>query len=249
MKKIDCPQCQTIKISVNEVCEVCGYKYEYESPVLDSSHAKTSNIKIAAIFTIGIILLCGLFFGYKFYQNEVEERRIAEELRIINLEKKKHAAIEKEKQITIEKAEKKQLEETKAFAEKARSISNDMVVMAATSEKVIKAISGMWKTSIYNNKPGKKLDINKIIKMTMSIYKKDIEFIKDTSRYIGLRLRGLTPPKGKESDHQKLKDLYIIFTDYADMATRPSGTFRSYTEKKNNLTAKVSTGIKELGMM
>jgi len=130
------------------------------------------------------------------------------------------------------------------FSAFVASVTGDMLEMAITSEKVISSIIEQWRIAIDNRS-----DFNSAIKMVMRMKSVDIDALKLASKDITEKLRLMSPPEGKEADYQQLKNIYLLFNKYANMAISPSGSLLSYTTSNNELVTEVQSAIKELEMM
>ena len=59
----------------------------------------------------------------------------------------------------------------------------------------------------------------------------------------------MNPPEGKDREFQRLKELYLLFDRYADMAVSPTGSLQTYSEQNGKLTVEIKSAIKELELM
>lgn len=94
-----------------------------------------------------------------------------------------------------------------------------------------------------------KRDFNEAIHSTRMIREKEIESIEKMTTELGQEIRTITPPEGKEKDYQRVKEIYLLFNKYAEMAISPSGSLQTYSEQNNTLTVEIKSAIKELELM
>jgi len=77
----------------------------------------------------------------------------------------------------------------------------------------------------------------------------EISSIKELSESIAIDIKKMNPPEGKEKDFQRLKELYLLFNKFADMAVSPSGSFQTYSQQNSALTVEIKSAIRELELM
>jgi hypothetical protein len=131
------------------------------------------------------------------------------------------------------------------FAEMVGSVSTDLVGLAIESESLITEIKETWRRAIFE----KPTDFNIALAELMETRQRKITDIRQTTENIAGRLKGMTPPSGKERDFQRLKELYLLFYKYAEMAHSPSGNFQTYSQKTQELNIEIKSAIREMDMV
>ncbi len=132
-----------------------------------------------------------------------------------------------------------------AFTKQLDGISGEMVVMLGLSVNVIKAIEKEWRLCIKSPNP----DINRMIRTTLVEHRDKVFKIEDLSKKIAKDLRGMSAPESQKERLKRMKELYILFDEYAQFAISPSGSFISYSRAVRELSTKTSAGVKELQIM
>ena len=135
----------------------------------------------------------------------------------------------------------------KAFSALIVSISGKMIKLAIDSENVVDEINKAWREAIFSEH--REHDFNDAIKEIRLKRADDITSIKNLSNDISEEIKKMVPPGGKEKDFQRLKELYLLFNKYADMAISPSGSLQTYSQQNNQLSTEIKSAIKELEMM
>ena len=125
------------------------------------------------------------------------------------------------------------------------SISGKLIKLAIDSEDVVDEINKAWREAIFS----KPRDFNEAIMEIRLKRAADISAISKLSTNISDEIKKMTPPNGKEKDFQRLKELYLLFNKYADMAASPSGSLQSYSQQNSQLATEIKSAIKELEMM
>jgi len=133
------------------------------------------------------------------------------------------------------------------FSILSRAESEKMIKLAIMSEDVVEEINKAWREAIFSEH--RKRDFNYAIMEVRGKRVTDILSIESLSKEIGEDIKKMNPPEGKEKDYQRLKELYLLFNKYADMAVTPSGSLQTYSQQKSELTVEIKSAIKELEMM
>jgi predicted GIY-YIG superfamily endonuclease/DNA-directed RNA polymerase subunit RPC12/RpoP len=243
-----CPKCGTERqqeegMTPSYECPSCGIiyaKYEkilkQQKTIKDTPAIKASDINspqptiqkpkkklVNPIIVVSVIIALVIsFIGYKFYSN-IEKR---------------NAEIAKEEQ---------KLQADREFSALVLAISGKMIELAIDSETVVDEINRAWREAIFS-KDGKR-DFNDAIMEVKRIRAYDISSIKSLKNEIAEEIKKMTPPVGKEKDYQRLKELYLLFNKYADMAVTPSGSLQAYSQQNSELTVEIKSAVKELEMM
>jgi len=250
-----CPKCGTERqqeegMTPSYECPSCGIiyaKYEkilkQQKTIKDTPAIKASDINspqptiqkpkkklVNPIIVVSVIIALVIsFIGYKLYSN-IEKRNADIE--------KRNAEIAKEEQ---------KLQADREFSALVLAISGKMIELAIDSETVVDEINRAWREAIFS-KDGKR-DFNDAIMEVKRIRAYDISSIKSLKNEIAEEIKKMTPPVGKEKDYQRLKELYLLFNKYADMAVTPSGSLQAYSQQNSELTVEIKSAVKELEMM
>lgn len=78
--KIECPQCHTVKIGLNEICDVCGYKaVGTDFPVSAEPEINPQKIEARKIFIFFVVALTLLvcLSGIAAYKNNIKKAELA----------------------------------------------------------------------------------------------------------------------------------------------------------------------------
>jgi hypothetical protein len=84
------------------------------------------------------------------------------------------------------------------------------------SQIVVDDINTQWHDAVFSEY--NKRDFNVVIAEVRVKRSKEISAIKELFEGIGSDIKTMNPPDGKERDFQRLKELYLLFNKYADMA-------------------------------
>jgi len=133
------------------------------------------------------------------------------------------------------------------FSTFIKSVSIKMITLAIDSESVVDEINREWREAIYSDY--NKRDFNEAIIEVRTKRFNTISSIKKLSEDIAQSIKNITPPPIMESDYKRLKELYLLFNKYADMAISPSGSLQTYSSQNNELSVEIKSAIKELEMM
>jgi hypothetical protein len=133
------------------------------------------------------------------------------------------------------------------FSALVRAESGKMIKLAIISEDVVAEINKAWREAIFSEY--RKRDFNYAIMEVREKRAADILSIESLSKEIGEDIKKMNPPEGKEKDCQRLKEIYLLFNKYADMAVTPSGSLQTYSQQNSEITVKIKSAIKELEMM
>ena len=145
-------------------------------------------------------------------------------------------------------AKKKKQDQLNKFDHELGPICSELVAMAKASEDVIIYIHKAWKDEIYEKKAGKS-NINAALALAVLVKRQKISKIKEHSQKIRLKIKQIIPPEEREFKYQRLKVLFLIFAEYGDLATNPSGSLLTYSQRSKEVSVKVVSGIRELNMM
>lgn len=127
------------------------------------------------------------------------------------------------------------------------TVSGKMIKLAIDSESVVDEINTAWRDAIFSDY--NKRDFNVAI-MEVRIKRTDtISSIKKLSEEIAKIINKMNPPTPMESNYKRLKELYLLFNKYANMAVAPSGSLQTYSRQNSELSVEIKSAIKELEMM
>ncbi|MDI6763883.1 MAG: hypothetical protein QME83_12750 [Thermodesulfobacteriota bacterium] len=112
---------------------------------------------------------------------------------------------------------------------------------------MVDEINRAWREAIFSKY--EKRNFNDAIREVQLNRADDIASIKRLSEEIAENIKKITPPVGKEKDYQRLKELYLLFNKYANMAVTPSGSLETYSQQNSELTVEIKSAVKELEMM
>lgn len=127
------------------------------------------------------------------------------------------------------------------------AVSDKMIKLAIDSESVVDEINRAWRDAIFSDY--NKRDFNAAI-MEVRIKRTDtISSIKKLSEEIAKSIKKMNPPTTMESDYKRLKELYLLFNKYANMAVAPSGSLQTYSHQNSELSVEIKSAVKELEMM
>lgn len=133
------------------------------------------------------------------------------------------------------------------FSNFVTSVSGKMIKLAISSESVVDEINREWRDAIFSDY--NKRDFNVAIMEVRRRRKYTISSIQKLSKDIAESIKKITPPAIMESEYRRLKELYLVFNKYANMAVDPSGSLRSYSRQNSELSSEIKSAIKELEMM
>ena len=126
---------------------------------------------------------------------------------------------------------------------------------AVTSETACNLTSGVWHDAIFGGwddetSPYQASDFNDALKKLYESekYQGYVSSIEDGNDKIDDIMRDLTdPPSDCESAYETLQDLYPEYQSFASLATDPSGSYTTYTQKFEDADSTVSSKIQLLG--
>lgn len=126
---------------------------------------------------------------------------------------------------------------------------------AVTSETACNLTSGVWHDAIFGGwddetSPYQASDFNDALKKLYESekYQGYVSGIEDGNDKIDDIMRDLTdPPSDCESAYETLQDLYPEYQSFASLATDPSGSYTTYTQKFDDADSSVSSKIQLLG--
>lgn len=127
------------------------------------------------------------------------------------------------------------------------AVSGKLITLASRSEDVVDEMNKEWRDAIFSEY--NKRDFNQAIVEVRMKRSSEISSIKELSESIAIDIKKMNPPEGKEKDFQRLKELYLLFNKYADMAVSPSGSLQTYSQQNSELTVEIKSAIKELELM
>jgi hypothetical protein len=133
------------------------------------------------------------------------------------------------------------------FADVVDEIAGKIIELGKKTEPIVDEINRTWRDaifSVYN-----KRDFNDAIVEVRGKHADQISQLQQLSQGISDRLKAIHPPEGKEAEFQRLKELYLLFNRYAEMAISPSGSLQTYSEQNSKLTVDIKSAIKELELM
>lgn len=129
-----------------------------------------------------------------------------------------------------------------------------MMTGAVTSETACNLTSGVWHDAIFGGwddetSPYQASDFNDALKKLYESekYQGYVSGIEDGNDKIDDIMRDLTdPPSDCESAYETLQDLYPEYQSFASLATDPSGSYTTYTQKFEEADSTVSSKIQLL---
>lgn len=129
-----------------------------------------------------------------------------------------------------------------------------MMTGAVTSETACNLTSGVWHDAIFGGwddetSPYQASDFNDALKKLYESekYQGYVSSIEDGNDKIDDIMRDLTdPPSDCESAYETLQDLYPEYQSFASLATDPSGSYTTYTQKFEEADSTVSSKIQLL---
>ena len=127
------------------------------------------------------------------------------------------------------------------------TVSGKMIKLAINSENVVDEISRAWRDAIFSDY--NKRDFNVAIMEVRMMRANTISSIENLSEEIAKSIKKMNPPAGMESSYKRLKDLYLLFNKYANMAVAPSGSLQTYSRQNSDLSVEIKSAVKELEMM
>lgn len=136
---------------------------------------------------------------------------------------------------------------SREFAALVGSVSGKLITLGANSQDVVDEINKEWREAIFSE--DRKRDFNDAILEVRTKRSSDISSLKRLSEEISTDIKNMNPAEGKEQDYQRLKELYLLFNRYADMAISPSGSLQTYSEQNSKLTVEIKSAIKELELL
>jgi hypothetical protein len=222
-----------------------------------NSNEKENKLKARNVIILVMIIVFSLI-SFKIYSNYQENIRISE-LKKIEEQKRvaKQEILAEQERMAEQKeiAEQERIEELELEAKKVEQeyldsfnfVSKNLIPLAANTETVVDQIQREWHDSIF--KKHKKRDFNIAIKEVYIKNQKNVKHIKELSTSIAFHLKIMVPPNGKENEYNRLKEIYLIFNKFANMAISPSGSLREYSRIQNELKVEIKSVIKEIEMM
>jgi|GEM_PF-6981180 len=136
---------------------------------------------------------------------------------------------------------------SREFSSLVGAVSGKLITLALRSEDVVNDINKEWRDAIFSEY--KKRDFNEAIAEVRMKRSSEISSIKELSESIAIDIKKMNPPEGKEKDFQRLKELYLLFNKFADMAVSPSGSLQTYSQQNSALTVEIKSAIRELELM
>ncbi|MCD6359712.1 MAG: hypothetical protein J7M38_02535 [Armatimonadetes bacterium] len=133
------------------------------------------------------------------------------------------------------------------FSNFVGTISGKMIKLAIASEDVVDEINRSWRDAIFSDY--NKRDFNIAIMEVRLKRANDISSIEKLSEEIAESIKNMNPPAGKENEYKRLKELYLLFNKFADMAVSPSGSLQTYSRQNSELSVEIKSAVKELEMM
>jgi predicted nucleic acid-binding Zn-ribbon protein len=135
----------------------------------------------------------------------------------------------------------------KEFSTFMGTVSSKMIKLAIDSESVVDEINRAWRDAIFSDDD--KRDFNVAIREVRIKRTDTISSIEKLSEEIAKNFKKMNPPTTMESDYERLKELYLLFNKYANMAVAPSGSLQTYSRQNSELSVEIKSAIKELEMM
>ena len=148
------------------------------------------------------------------------------------------AKIERDNKIKIER------QKAEEFSGSVRVIILKLYEIMRKSSRVIDDTEKQWRRAVSEER-----DINDGIEKAQIEDKYDISTIETLSNEIKETIKFMDVPADKEQSFQRLKEIYLLFDQYATMATSPSGSLKTYSDQEIKLTIDLKSAITELQMM
>jgi len=126
-------------------------------------------------------------------------------------------------------------------------ITGKLVKMASLSEIVVDDINKEWRDAIFSG--NKKKDFNEAIMEVSRKRADEIQVIEKCVMEIKLMITEFELPDSKSDEGKRIREIYLTFVKYADMATDPSGSLQTYSERNSQLTMEVASLARELELM
>jgi hypothetical protein len=133
------------------------------------------------------------------------------------------------------------------FRSSVESVATELIELAVKTEPVVDEINAAWRDAIFSDY--NKRDFNEAILEVHHSRRRDISSIEERSADISQKIKAIVPPEGKEHDYERLKEIYLLFDKYSNMAIAPSGSLQTYSEQNNELSVEIRSAIRELEMM
>jgi hypothetical protein len=118
------------------------------------------------------------------------------------------------------------------FASLVGAVSGKLIDLGSKSQIVVDDINAEWREAIFSEYHER--DFNVAIAEVREKRSKEISAVKALSDGIGNDIKKMSPPDGKERDFQRLKELYLLFNKYSDMAVSPSGSLQTYSQQNRH---------------
>lgn len=215
-------------------------KPKEQKPLSEAERRHRRRTRIIAVVVVAVVALLG--GGYAVVSHNQQVAHEAAGARKKAAEKKRQQ--EREEAIRVHDEYVANLNKVYAY----------MMTGAVTSETACNLTSGVWHDAIFGGwddetSPYQASDFNDALKKLYASekYQGYVSGIEDGNDKIDDIMRDLTdPPSDCESAYETLQDLYPEYQSFASLATDPSGSYTTYTQKFEEADSTVSSKIQLL---
>jgi hypothetical protein len=131
------------------------------------------------------------------------------------------------------------------FSTMVGSVSSSMLMLATDSEKLVDEIQETWHAAIFKYDR----NFNVALSELRSKRQKEISDLQNSTNEIFTKIKKMKPPNGKEAEFKRLKEIYLVINQYAEMAIKPTGSLNAYVEQNSKLNIEVRSALRELELM
>lgn len=216
-------------------------KPEEKKPLSEAERKHRRRTRVAAVVIAAVVALLGGGYAVVSHNEQVA-----------------HEEAVARKKTAEKKRQEEQAEAIRVHDEYVSNLNKVYMYMmggAVTSETACNLTSGVWHDAIFGGwddetSPYQASDFNDALKKLYESekYQGYVSGIEDGNDKIDDIMRDLTdPPSDCESAYETLQDLYPEYQSFASLATDPSGSYTTYTQKFEEADSTVSSKIQLLG--
>lgn len=216
-------------------------KPEEKKPLSEAERKHRRRTRVVAVVIAAVVALLGGGYAVVSHSEQVA-----------------HEEAVARKKAAEKKRQEEQAEAIRVHDEYVSNINKVYMYMmggAVTSETACNLTSGVWHDAIFGGwddetSPYQASDFNDALKKLYESekYQGYVSGIEDGNDKIDDIMRDLTdPPSDCESAYETLQDLYPEYQSFASLATDPSGSYTTYTQKFEEADSTVSSKIQLLG--
>lgn len=215
-------------------------KPKEKKPLSEAERRHRHRTRIVAVAIVAVVALLGGGYAVVSHNQQVA-----------------HEAAVARKKAAEKKRQEEQAEAIRVHDEYVSNLNKVYAYMmtgAVTSETACNLTSGVWHDAIFGGwddetSPYQASDFNGALKKLYESekYQGYVSSIEDDNEKIDDIMRDLTdPPSDCESAYETLQDLYPEYQSFASLATDPSGSYTTYTQKFEETDSTVSSKIQLL---